>query len=210
MRFFIILIIVTLATMAAIPSHAATQTYLDGDAPTTTLVQLKPGDYAKFTMPYDVTFSSVHGDDENKDSELMFSTIHVKVGLTNDKAELQIFDSGKVVYDEVLAEQHGFVWSQNEKGSATVELILDCYGNLKIYANDKLAYTVNGLSTTTTLDVLGDKDASLTSSGQYYKCNTTLPEGYASSSSSVDFKMAAVAVSAVVLLGAGLALAFRG
>ena len=208
MRFFIILIIVTLATMAAIPSHA--QVYLDGDAPTSTLVQLKPGDYAKFKLPFDVTFSSIHGDDENKDSELMFANIHIKVGLTNDKVELQVYDNGKLEYHETLAQQNGFVWDQPERGTAYVELILDCYGNLKIYSGNKEIYHVNGLSTSTSLTVLGDKDATLDGHGTYYTCTNTPPPDYQSQSLSSNTKMVAAALGGIVLLGVGLALAFRG
>ena len=192
-------------------AHADTIVYLDGDAATTTIVQLKPGDYAKINMPYDVTFSSVHGDDENKDSEVIVGNIDIKVGLGDDAVILTIKDGGQQVYSEELARQNGFVWSQNEKGAATIELILDCNGNLKIYVNDKEAYTANGYSTTTSLDVLGDKDASLSSHGEYYACGTTTLPDYKVGVTVGSHRMyyAAAAIAVAIVAGA-VALAFRG
>ena len=171
--------IILLFLIAAIPAYASTVhsssiVYLDGDAPTTTIVQLRPGDYAKISMPWDVTFSSTHGDDENRDSEIIAGTVDVHVHLRDDNVVLTITDGGKEVYHRVLARQNGWVWmSQHSKGAVAVELILTCNGVLQIYDADRLAYSVNGLSTSTTLDVLGDKDAEPIANGAYTHCSSS-------------------------------------
>ena len=199
-----------LAITISMPAHAET-VYLDGDAPTTTIVQLRPGDYAKITMPWDVTFSSTHGDDENVDSEVIVASLDIHVHLGNDNVLLTITDNGDKVYEQELAHQNGFVWtSQHSKGAVSLELIRDCYGNLKVYVNGKQVYSISGTDTSTTLDVLGDKDASLVSHGQYYQCSTNQPADYSGVGSMPRdnrLMLAAVGIGLAVALAVVIAVA---
>ena len=209
MRFFIILIIVTLATLTALPSHAAT-TYLDGDTATIPSTQMKPGDYVRYKLPWDTTFSSVHGDDENVDSEVIAGPIDIRVHLGNDAEVITILDNGQKAWETTIAQQPGFCWSCNKKGNVDVELILTCTGTLQVYVNNNLVHSKSGLSTSTALQVYTDNDAKLIDQGTYYNCNVTLPDYHANTTSSSNFKLLAAAVGGIVLLGVGLALAFRG
>ena len=201
----VVVVMVVLPLAGSLVAHGE-QVMLDGDLPSVSITTMKPGDYAKFQLPWDVTFSSIHGDDENKDSELVVAGVDIRVHLGNDNVLLTITDDGEKEYEEELAHQPGFCWSCGSKGHVDVELIFTCTGNLKIYVNNQQVYSKSGLDTATALQVDGDKDVQFIDQGTYYTCGTPPPDYKTGLSRNNKLLIAGIATASILGLF-GLAMA---
>ena len=150
----LIILIMIVATPATRVAHASsTVTYLDSDIPTRNIATLEPGRVYTFSMEWDVTFSSVHGDDENKDSDLQFADIRIHVGLGNDDVKIWVYQDGEEVWSKELARQHGFSLNDHRTGSVQVTIDADCDGNVAVIIdNTNVANTVIQQSTPITSD----------------------------------------------------------
>ena len=172
MRRILYLAIVFLAAVLVLAhrAHAADAgvRYLDSDVPDQVVAVVKPGDVLVLGLPYDVTFSSIHGDDENKDSEFMVADIHVRVGLGDDDVKLWVWKGGRLVFEYTVTRQDGFVLNEHKSGSVTIRLDVDCNGLLSVIFNGR---RITSTTISRSVNVVGDKDVVVLNRGRHH-CNT--------------------------------------
>ena len=144
---------------------SAEKVVLDGDVADTQLTQLVPGKVVELAMKYDVTFSSVHGDDENKDSEAMFASVRIRVGLGNDNVKVWVYKNNEEIYSAVVASQGGFAINKRVSGSVNVKISVECDGTTYVYVAGKQVTTIS-IPTNSATSVIADKDVELVRSSR--------------------------------------------
>jgi len=165
-------LLAVVAPLAALLATAQTKpVYLDADAATLKLTDMKPGDYISVRLDYDVGFS-VLGDEEHKDAEIAFTAregaVRIWVGLGNDNVVARVYRGGEVVWEKELARQTCW-YGCGASGSVEAKLVETCEGQVLVYVGgDQVAsFTVDP---TVALTVMKDNDATLLSQGSAYKC----------------------------------------
>ena len=154
-----VLVVVLLAARASAEARL-----LDGDAPTQVVAVVKPGDVLVLGMKYDVTFSSLHGDDENTDSEFFLANIRVRVGLGDDNVKLWVWKDGEEVFEYTITRQSGFVANQHVSGSVVVRVDVSCDGLVSVIFNGR---TVATTMISGSANLVGDNDVVLINKGSH-------------------------------------------